>query len=337
MATKPPKFPSPPPVPGLLVKLPKIIFGVFILILLIFFVSSSFYTVPAESQAVVLRFGKPIKTSMPGLHFKLPFGIDKSYAVQVERQMKQEFGFGTDNASNPWQYGGESEQDQEKNMVTGDLNAALVEWVVQYRIDDPMQYLFEVKSPDATLRDLSENVMREVVGDRTVDEVITIGRQEIETIATQKLQDAARSYEMGLRIDQIQLKNVNPPHRVQGSFNEVNNALQEKESAINIANGEYNKAVPLARGEADRMLSAAEGYAMKRVNEAEGDVASFEALLKQYSAAPDVTRRRIYLETMTEILPNLGKTVILDEQAKGLLPLLNLGGPATPLPQGGAQ
>jgi membrane protease subunit HflK len=261
--------------------------------------------------------------------------VDKSYSVQVERQMKQEFGFGTDNSSNPWQYGAEDEQEQEKNMVTGDLNAALVEWVVQYRIDDPMQYLFEVESPDAALRDLSENVMREVVGDRTVDEVITIGRQEIETIATQKLQEATRSYEMGLRIDQIQLKNVNPPRRVQGSFNEVNNALQEKESAINIANGEYNKAVPLARGEADRMVSAAEGYAMKRVNEAEGEVASSEALLKQYSTAPEVTRRRIYLETMSEILPNIGRTVMLDEDAKGLLPLLNLGGSTTTLPEGG--
>ncbi|MBX3740018.1 MAG: FtsH protease activity modulator HflK [Akkermansiaceae bacterium] len=337
MATKPPKFPSPPPVPNFLVRLPKILAGIVVLILLLSGLFSSFYTVPAESQAVVLRFGKPIRTSKPGLHFKIPFGVDKSYAVQVERQMKQEFGFGTDNSTNPWQYGAEDEQEQEKNMVTGDLNAALVEWVVQYRIDDPMQYLFEVESPDAALRDLSENVMREVVGDRTVDEVITIGRQEIETIATQKLQEATRSYEMGLRIDQIQLKNVNPPRRVQGSFNEVNNALQEKESAINIANGEYNKAVPLARGEADRMISAAEGYAMKRVNEAEGDVASFEALLKQYSTAPDVTRRRIYLETMSEILPNIGRTVMLDEDAKGLLPLLNLGGSATTLPEGGAR
>jgi len=337
MATKPPKFPSQTSsVPGILTRLPRIIFGVFVLIMVIIGCTSSFYTVPAESQAVVLRFGKPIRTSMPGLHFKLPFGIDKSYAVQVERQMKQEFGFGTENSSNPWQYGAEDEQEQEKNMVTGDLNAALVEWVIQYRIDDPMQYLFEVESPDAALRDLSENVMREVVGDRTVDEVITIGRQEIETIATQKLQEAARSYEMGLRIDQIQLKNVNPPRRVQGSFNEVNNALQEKESAINIANGEYNKAVPLARGEADRMVSAAEGYATKRVNEAEGDVASFEALLKQYSLAPAVTRRRIYLETMSEILPKIGKTVILDEDAKGVLPLLNLGG-ANSFPAGGGR
>lgn len=337
MATKVTKFPGSSG-PGFITKLPKIILGGFIAILVLYGLLSSFYTVPAESQAIVLRFGKPIRTSMPGLHFKIPFGVDKSYAVQVERQMKQEFGFGTDNASNPWQSGDDGEQEQEKNMVSGDLNSALVEWVVQYRIDDPMQYLFEVKSPDAALRDLSENVMREVIGDRTVDEVITIGRQEIETEAQKKLQDAAKAYEMGLRIDQVQLKNVNPPRRVQGSFNEVNNALQEKESAINIANGEYNKAVPLARGEADRMISAAEGYAMKRVNEAEGDVAAFEALLKQYTLAPDVTRRRIYLETMSEILPNIGKTVIIDEETKGLLPLLDLGGGAATTPlKGGSR
>jgi len=336
MATKPPKFPSSAG-PGFITKLPKIILGGFIAILALYGLLSSFYTVPAESQAIVLRFGKPIRTSMPGLHFKIPFGVDKSYAVQVERQMKQEFGFGTDGSTNPWQVGDEDEQEQEKHMVSGDLNSALVEWVVQYRIDDPMQYLFEVKSPDAALRDLSENVMREVIGDRTVDEVITIGRQEIETEAQRKLQDAAKIYEMGLRIDQVQLKNVNPPRRVQGSFNEVNNALQEKESAINNANGEYNKAVPLARGEADRMISAAEGYAMKRVNEAEGDVAAFEALLKQYSLAPDVTRRRLYLETMSEILPNIGKTVIIDEETKGLLPLLDLGGGAANPLKGGTR
>jgi membrane protease subunit HflK len=253
--------------------------------------------------------------------------------VEVRRQLKQEFGFGTAGATNPWQYSDSYEQESEKSMVTGDLNAALVEWVVQYRIDDPQQYLFEVREPDATLRYLSESVMREVVGDRTVDEVITIGRQEIETLAAAKLQEAVGSYTMGLKIDQVQLKNVNPPQRVQASFNEVNQAQQEKERAINIANGEYNKEVPRARGEADRMISAADGYAMKRVNEAEGDVAAFEALLTEYARAPAITRQRIYLETMSQILPNVGKTVILDEEAKGLLPLLNLNESSTKLRQ----
>ena len=246
--------------------------------------------------------------------------------VEVTRQLQQEFGFGTAGATNPWQFTDSSEQELEKSMVTGDLNAALVEWVVQYRIEEPQQYLFAVREPDATLRDLTESVMREIVGDRTVDEVITVGRQEIENVATEKLQEATAAYAMGLRIIQVQLKDVNPPRRVQASFNEVNEAQQERESAINRANGEYNKEVPRARGEADREISAADGYAAKRVNEAEGDVASFEALLTEYTTAPEITRRRLYLETMSEILPNLGKTVIIDEETKGLLPLLNLGG-----------
>ena len=289
-------------------------------------VITSFFTVSADSQAVVMRFGKPIGAKGPGLHFKLPYGIDKALNVEVERQLKQEFGFGTGGATNLWQYSDPGEQALEKSMVTGDLNAALVEWVVQYRIEDPEQYLFAVREPDATLRHLAESVVREIVGDRTVDEVITVGRQEIETVASEKLQAATRAYTMGLRIDQVQLKDVNQPQRVQASFNEVNQAQQDKETAINIANGEYNKEVPRARGEADRMVSAADGYASKRVNEAEGDVAAFEALLIEYTTAPEITRRRLYLETMSEILPRLGKTVIIDEETKGLLPLLNLDG-----------
>lgn len=296
----------------------------FLAIIIIIGVTSSFYTVPTDSQAVVLRFGKPKATKPPGLHFKLPYGIDRSIIVAVKRQLKQEFGYATAGATNKWQFTVPSEQDLEKSMVTGDLNAALVEWVVQYRIDDPQQYLFNVRDPDATLRDLSESIVREIIGDRTVDEAITIGRQEIDSIATQQLQEATAAYSMGLRIERVQLMNVNPPQAVQSSFNAVNQAQQDKETAINIANGQYNKEVPRARGEADRMISAAEGYAKKRVNEAEGDVASFEALLVEYTTAPEITRRRLYLETMSEILPRLGKTIILDEEAKGILPLLNL-------------
>jgi membrane protease subunit HflK len=305
--------------------LPKIVAGALVLLVLIYAAMTSFYTVSAESQAVVLRFGKIVRTADPGLHWKLPLGIDRHYPVQVRRQLKQEFGFGTGGGTNPWQATLPAEQEAERNIVTGDLNAALIEWVVQYRIDDPEQYLFAVRNPDATLRHLSESVMREMVGDRTVDEVITIGRQEIEAEAVVKLQEVTRTYGMGLKIDQVQLKNVNPPQKVQASFNEVNQAQQEKESAINMASGEYNKVVPRAKGEADQKISAAEGYATKRVNEAEGDVAAFQALLAEYLKAPDVTRRRIYLETMTDILPQLGKLVILDEDTKGLLPFYNLG------------
>ena len=189
--------------------------------------------------------------------------------VPVKRQLKQEFGFGTPGATNKYQFTGPKEFIAEKSMVTGDLNAALVEWVVQYRVENPRDYLFNVRNPDATLRDASESVMREVVGDRTVDEVITIGRQEIEAEAVLRLQRLVKDYEMGLKIDQIQLKNVNPPTRVQASFNEVNQAQQERERAINIANGEYNQAVPRARGQADQKIRAAEGYAKRRINEAQ--------------------------------------------------------------------
>lgn len=285
----------------------------------------AFYTVPAESEGVVLRFGKFKETVPSGLHFKMPFGVDEVVVVPVKRQLKQEFGFGSPGASNPWQSSSSREWVAESAMVTGDLNAALVEWVIQYRIDRPDHYLFNVRNPDATLRDASESVMREVVGDRTVDEVITIGRQEIEDEALQKLQALVTSYEMGIRIDQVQLKNVNPPERVQASFNEVNQAQQERESAINVANGEYNKSIPRARGEAEQMVSAAEGYAMKRINEAEGDVAAFNAVLAEYIKAPEVTRRRLYLETMAEVLPRVRGKIVIDEAAAGgVLPLLNL-------------
>ncbi len=286
---------------------------------------TAFYTVPAESEGVVLRFGRFLGTQPSGLHFKLPFGVDTVDIVPVRRQLKQEFGFGTPGATNPWQATSRADWNDEKSMVTGDLNAALVEWVVQYRIDKPENYLFKVRNADATLRDASESVMREVVGDRTVDEVITVGRQEIEDEALQKLQALAESYEIGIKIDQVQLKNVNPPERVQASFNEVNQAQQERERAINIANGEYNKAIPRARGEAEQRISAAEGYASQRINEAEGDAAAFDARLAAYVEAPEVTRLRLYLETMAEVLPRVRGKVILDEAAgAGVLPLLDL-------------
>lgn len=289
---------------------------------------TAFYTVPAESEGVVLRFGRFSRIVSPGLHFKLPLGVDDVKVVPVKRQLKQEFGFGTEGSSNPWQASPESSWLGEKTMVTGDLNVALVEWVVQYRIEHADRYLFNVRNADATLRAASENVMREVVGDRTVDEVITIGRQEIENEALLKLQALVVSYTMGIKIDQVQLKNVNPPEKVQASFNEVNQAQQEKERAINVANGEYNKSIPRARGMADQTVRAAEGYAKKRINEAQGDVSKFSALLAEYVKAPEVTRRRIYLETMASTLPKVKHKVIVGEDVKGVLPLLNLGSAA---------
>ena len=300
------------------------IVAIFISVLLLaLLVLTSYYTVGADSQGVVLRFGKFLKTVEPGLHFKLPFLIDRVTVVPTRRQLKLEFGFTTaGQLTNPIQ--ASEEPEEEKSMVTGDLNAALVEWVVQYRIEDPSQYLFEVRNPAETLRDLSEAAMREVVGDRTVDELITIGRQDIEIEALTRMQELSKRYHLGIRVDQVQLKNVNPPSQVQASFNEVNKAQQDRENAINIANGEYNKVVPKAKGEADQTIRAAEGYRFKRVNEAEGDVAAFSAVLQQYVKAPEITRTRLYLETMSQILPQTGQKIIVDESLRQLLPILPL-------------
>ena len=286
---------------------------------------TSYYTVPSDSVAVVQRFGKYLKEVPPGLHFKLPLGIDAATIVPVKRQLKQEFGFTTPGARDPYQ-GSRSRNSgkRETEMVTGDLNAALVEWVVQYRISDPVKFLFEVREPSETLRYVSESVMREVVGDRTVDEVITIGRQEIENEALTKMQALSTKYAMGISIDQVQLKNINPPEPVQESFNEVNQAQQEKEKLINEARRDYNKVIPLAEGEKDQRIREADGYRLKRVNEAEGDVARFKALLAEYSKAPEVTRRRIYLETLQEVMPGIRSKIIIDEQSRSVLPFLNL-------------
>jgi membrane protease subunit HflK len=283
---------------------------------------TAYYTVPSDSVAVVQRFGKYLKDVQPGLHFKLPLGIDVATIVPVKRQLKQEFGFTTPGASDPYQ--SPRDDKRETEMVTGDLNAALVEWVVQYRISDPVKFLFEVREPSETLRYVSESVMREVVGDRTVDEVITIGRQEIETEALAKMQELSTKYAMGISIDQVQLKNINPPQPVQESFNEVNQAQQEKEKLINEARRDYNKVIPLAEGEKDQRIREADGYRLKRINEAEGDAARFSALLAEYSKAPEVTRRRIYIETLQDVMPRIGSKIVIDEQARSILPLLNL-------------
>jgi membrane protease subunit HflK len=286
---------------------------------------SAYYTVPSDSVAVVQRFGKYLKEVPPGLHFKLPLGVDEATIVPVKRQLKQEFGFTTPGAGDAYQGSSRSQnRDRETQMVTGDLNAALVEWVVQYRVSDPVKYLFEVREPRETLRYVSESVMREVVGDRTVDEVITIGRQEIENEALIKMQELSTKYVMGVSIDQVQLKNINPPRPVQESFNEVNQAQQEKEKLINEARRDYNKVIPLAEGEKDQRIREADGYRLKRINEAEGDVARFNSLFAEYSKAPEVTRRRIYIETMQDVMPSIQSKILVDDEMNGLLPLLNL-------------
>ena len=242
---------------------------------------SSFYTVSAESVGVVQRFGHYHEVVEPGLHLKMPFGIDQVTQVPVKRQLKEEFGFGTPGATFSDQISDRREWTLETTMVTGDLNTALVEWVIQFRVMNAFDFLFNVRDPAAALRDVSEAAMREVIGDRTVDEVLTIGRQDIESAALIEMQKVSNLYKMGLRIDQVQLKNVNPPKQVQASFDEVNEAQQERERMINVAKGEYNKAVPRAQGTADQNIQSAEGYAIQRINQAKGDAEKFNALLSE--------------------------------------------------------
>ncbi len=309
-------------------KLPDLNWGLFKVIFLalvaIAGILTSIYTIPAESVGVVMRFGEYSSTSEPGLRMKLPFFIDQVEEVPVKRKLKQEFGFATAGATNPYQSSKGRTQESEKSMVTGDSNVALVEWVVQYHIEDPINFLFKVRNPDETLRDSSESIMREVVGDRSVDEVITFGRQEIEIEAKIKLQELVNKYEMGLGIDLIQLKSVNAPREVQASFNEVEAAKQELEQSKNRATGQKLSALKEAQGKADKMILEAEGYATQRINEAEGDVAKFNAVLEEYLKAPEVTRQRLYLEALGDTIPKLGRKIILDDEAQQLLPFLQI-------------
>ncbi|MBH0072633.1 FtsH protease activity modulator HflK [Pseudoalteromonas sp. NZS127] len=303
---------------------PKTITLSIITAILLYMGYSSYYTVSAESVGVLQRFGHYHRIVDPGLHWKIPFGVDTVIQVPIKRQLKEEFGFGTPGATFKSQVASKQQWNLETTIVTGDLNTAQVEWVIQFRIENAFDFLFKVRDPGEALRDISESVMREVVGDRTVDEVLTVGRQEIETNAQIQMQEVVNLYEMGLRIDQVQLKNVNPPDPVQSSFDEVNEAQQERERMINVAHGEYNKAVPRARGKADQNIQAAQGYAIQRVNQAQGDASKFNALLTEYVKATEVTERRLYLETMAEVLPQVKQKIVLDVKAGNVLPLLNL-------------
>jgi len=300
----------------------KKIIKIGIILLVAIIILSGFYVVQAENVGVILRFGKYTKTTEPGLHLKIPV-IDKVYQVAVERQLKEEFGFRTLKAGINSQYS-RGNFNNESVMLTGDLNVVVVEWIIQYRVEDPYKYLFRVRNSRQTLRDMSEASMREIVGDRTLNEVLTVGRQEISQTVEIKLQDLCEQYETGIRIKQVVLQNVNPPDAVKASFNEVNQAQQDKEKLINQARSEYNKVIPKAKGEALQTIQKAEGYASERVNGSKGDVARFIAVLEEYEKAPEITRQRIYLETMSKVLPIMEKKFIIDETGSGVLPLLNL-------------
>lgn len=307
----------------------KKIFSNFRLIILIviagILIFASFFQIDTEEAGVVTRFGKYVRTVDPGLHFKVPF-VEKVYKVPVERQQKLEFGFRTESPGVNTEYRRDGSTRDESLMLTGDLNLADVEWVVQYRISDPYQYLFKVRNPELTLRDLSEAAMRQIVGDRTVNEVLTVGRTEIGSRLEELIQEICTEYSLGVRIDQVVLQDVNPPEAVKAAFNEVNQAQQEKETLINQAKAEYNKVIPKARGEAEETIQKAEGYATERVNNAQGEVSRFNALYNEFIKAPEVTQRRIFLETMARVLPRLGNVLVTDQDGNNVLPLLNMDG-----------
>lgn len=296
-----------------------IIIGVIVLVVAF----GSFFQIEPEELGVITRFGKYVRTVDPGLNLKIPF-VETVYKVPVERQQKLEFGFRTTDTSSlktSYSKGGAKDESQ---MLTGDLNLADVEWVVQYRIEDPYNFLFKVKNPEITLRYMSEAAMRMVVGDRTVNEVLTVGRTEVASKVQLIVQELSNEYSLGIKVDQVVLQDVNPPDAVKAAFNAVNQAQQERATLINEAESDYNKVIPKAKGQAQETIQKAEGYAAERVNNAQGEVSRFNDLYKEYIKAPEVTQRRIYLETMNKVLPELGNKIITDGSGNNVLPLLQM-------------
>jgi membrane protease subunit HflK len=284
---------------------------------------TTFYTINQDEVGIIQLFGRYVRTSQPGLNFKLPLGIEKVTKVNVKRIQTEEFGFITSTEDSRSRFRPEGEDTDVSLMLTGDLNVALVPWIVQYRIKNPYDFLFKVANVRRLLTDMSEATMRLVVGDRSINEVIS-KRDEIAVEARGLLQKELDQAETGIHIVTIEMKRTNVPAPVQPSFNEVNQATQEKEQMIYQAKEEYNKAVPAARGSAERTIREAEGYALNRVNRAKGDASRFTSIYQEYAKAKDVTKRRLYLETLGDLFPKLGPKYIVDSDQKNFLPLLNM-------------
>ena len=293
------------------------------IVLVLALASTSFYMVNTDEAGVVQRFGRYVRTTESGLHLKLPLGIEKVSTPQVTKVFKEEIGVRTIKAGVQTRYGQRPEE--EYRMLCGDLNVAEVEWIVQYKIDNARQYLFNARKPEKVLRDVAESVMRSVVGDSSVDEVLTSRRVEINIEAQTKMQELLGTYEVGLKVVAVKLQNVNAPEKVKPAFNEVNAARQDKERLVNQAKEEYNKVIPRADGQALQMVEQAEAYKIDRTNTAKGDADRFQKIWTEYDQSKDVTRRRLYIEALGKVLPNLEKKYIIDENVKGLLPLMNVG------------
>ena len=301
-------------------------------VLAVFVGMSSFYKVDTEETGVILRFGKFTGYSQPGLHFKLPFGIDRVYLVKTGRVFKEEFGFRTVMPGDRSTYTKRG-LEEESLTLTGDLNVSDVEWIVQFQVTDPYKYVFQLKNPVDTIRDVSEAMVRKVIGNSNVTDVLTTERAMLASLIQQDLQQTLNQYDIGVRVVTVKFQDVTPPDPVKKAFNEVNEAEQQKESMIFQAREQFNREVPRARGEAKKTVEEAEGYAIERINKARGETNRFEALLLEYRKAPEVTRRRIFLETMEEVLPKLEEIYVMDGAGSNLLPLL----PMRSESQGGKQ
>ena len=310
---------------------PKFLLTIFAGLVILIMLFSSFYTIKTDEVGVVKRLGKYTNTTPPGLHFKLPLGIDTVTKVKGSNFIfPVEFGYRTVKAGVKTQFSKGSAFEQESLMLTGDLNCAEVTWVVQFRITNPRDYLFNVigyanQGPINTFRDIAEAVMRKVVGNHSVDEVIILNRREIAEQVREEMQVILEDYKMGITVENVELQDVNPPDPVKPSFNEVNESRQEMEKVINQAYEAYNKVIPKAKGEAEKRLSQAEGYALNRVNRAKGDAEKFTSIYNEYRLSRDVTRRRMFIETFNEILPKIERKYIIDDDLKGLVPLLQFG------------
>jgi membrane protease subunit HflK len=300
--------------------LPWIILGLFVLVGL----RGVIYSIGPDEVGVIQRFGKYIGLSSPGLHTKIPFGIDKVTPIKVEKIFKEEFGVrtlrpGVQTEYSPRQYL------EESLMLTGDLNILDVRWIVQFKVKDPTKLLFATRNPIDNIRDISEVVMRRFVGDYSVDEVLTIKREEIDHLAQIEMQKILDNYQTGIQVVTVKLLDVNPSEKVRPAFNEVNEAKQEREKMINQAWEAYNKVIPKAKGQAEKTIREAEGYALDKINRAKGESERFLVTLSEYKKAPEITQKRLYLETLMDVLPKAKEKYIIDPKQSSILPLLNIG------------
>lgn len=292
---------------------------------------SSWFTVQPEETAVVQRFGRYVRSAGPGLHFKFPLGIETATRVPTARVLKEEFGFRTQAAGRKTRYEG-GDYSNESLMLTGDLNVIDVQWIVQYRIEDPVRFLFRVREQAETLRDITEAVMRRVVGNRLGSDVLTVGRVGVSSEVKAEMQKILSEYETGIRLITVELQDVTPPDPVKPAFNEVNEARQDLERMVNQAQEQANKLIPRASGEAKQTIAEAEGYATQRVNQARGEAARFTAVLSEYQRVPAVTQRRLYLEAMNEVISDAKSVYIVDSAQRALLPWMSVDGGKAPPP-----